>query len=113
MGIENRTPQSSVRGNTPVIEDVESDATANKSEPVTQVTPKSNQVKPVKPAEPETKSNHGTVKTAEPKPEKKVMTEHEIYALNKIEQIAILKELGADEIPHYEKDRVALIVKLQ
>ena len=111
MGIENRTPQSSVKGNTPVAEQVEFDE--DKSEPVTQVTPKSNQVKPVKPVEPETKSNHGTVKTAEPKPEKKVMTEHEIYALNKIEQIAILKELGAEEIPHYEKDRVALIVKLQ
>ena len=124
MDIFDRTPCSDVKGNTPVTEQIESNV--GESESVTQVvsegnngeetspkvTPKSNQVKQNN-VEPEIKSNHGVVQTAEPKPEKEVMTEYEIYALNKTEQISILKELGAEEIPHYEKDRVALIVKLQ
>ena len=73
--------------------------------PVSQVKPK------VKPVEPEPKENHGVLQTAKPKP--KSMTEHEIYALKKDEQIEILNKLDVTEIPHYEKERVALIVKLQ
>ena len=48
-------------------------------------------------------------KKVEPKP----LTESEIYNLKKDEQISMLNKLGVAEIPHYEKDRVALILKLQ
>jgi hypothetical protein len=109
MGIQNNTPQSSVKGNTPVIdfekvESVNQVSVKQDPKPVIQTKPKP--VEQVKP-----KENHGVIQTAPPKP--KPLTEHEIYALKKDEQIAILNKLDVTEIPHYEKDRVALIVKLQ
>jgi len=41
------------------------------------------------------------------------MSESEAFDLTKDEQVAILEKLGAEKIPRYEKDRVALILKLQ
>ena len=109
MESQNSTPQSSVKEKTPAIdfEEVESvNQVSGKQDPkpVVQVKPKP--VKQVKP-----KENHGVIQTAPPKP--KPLTEHEIYALKKDEQIEILNKLDVTEIPHYEKERVALIVKLQ
>ncbi len=45
--------------------------------------------------------------------ESKKLTEAKALELSKEEQEALLKKLGAKEIPRYEKDRVALILKLQ
>jgi len=44
---------------------------------------------------------------------KKGYSEKELYALNKDEQIAILKKLGSKLIPRFEKGRVKLILELQ
>lgn len=55
-------------------------------------------------------------KKEEPKetPEdKKVLTEKELFALNKAEQVEILNKLGVKEIPGYEQDRVNKILELQ
>lgn len=39
--------------------------------------------------------------------------EKKLWDMNAKEQKSMLKELGAEKIPRYEKDRVALILKLQ
>lgn len=52
------------------------------------------------------------LKPAEPEMPKKV-TEGEALDLTKAEQVVLLEKLGAENIPRYEKDRVALILKLQ
>ncbi len=41
------------------------------------------------------------------------ITEAAAFELSKDEQVAMLEKLGAEDIPRYEKDRVALILKLQ
>lgn len=50
---------------------------------------------------------------SEDKAEEKKPTEEELTAMTKDEQVAILEKLGSETIPRYEKDRVALILKLQ
>ncbi|MCK5601608.1 hypothetical protein KAR91_07065, partial [Candidatus Pacearchaeota archaeon] len=40
------------------------------------------------------------------------LSEEELFAMNKEEQTALLKKLGADSIPRYEKDRVKLLLEL-
>ena len=52
-------------------------------------------------------------KGAVSKPEKKTLSEKEALDLSKDDQVALLEKLGAEDIPRYEKDRVALILKLQ
>jgi len=51
----------------------------------------------------------------EPKSKKKVdkLTEMEIYQLTKKEQAELIKELGGESVPKYEKDRVKMILELQ
>ena len=39
-------------------------------------------------------------------------TEEELFKLRKHAQIRLLNQLGAEEIPRYEKDRVKLILEL-
>lgn len=56
------------------------------------------------------RNNHRFEEVGKPK---KKYTEAELFALNKSEQIKILKELKADRIPRREKDRVKLILELQ
>ena len=51
-------------------------------------------------------------KVEEPKPVSKKELEEKIFAMNKKEQVDLLKELGAESIPKLEKDRVKLIIKL-
>lgn len=46
-----------------------------------------------------------------PKPKKP--TKEELFKLNDAAQEKILKALGVKKIPHLEKDRIALILKLQ
>lgn len=46
-------------------------------------------------------------------PEEKKLSEKEALDLSKDEQVALLEKLGAKDIPRYEKDRVAVILKLQ
>jgi hypothetical protein len=49
----------------------------------------------------------------EPEPEKKAeYTEELLFKMNKKQQVEILEKLGAEEVPRYEKARVALILKL-
>ena len=43
----------------------------------------------------------------------KKLSEKEAYALNKDEQVKLLKGLGVSEIPKLEKDRVIRILELQ
>lgn len=42
-----------------------------------------------------------------------LMTKEEAFALNRDEQIALLEKLGVEKIPRYEKDRVALLLRLK
>ena len=107
MENQNSTPSSSVKENTPAVDFEESvNQVSGKQDPKPVIQTKPKPVEPVKP-----KENHGVIQTAPPKP--KPLTEHEIYALKKDEQIEILNKLDVTEIPHYEKERVALIIKLQ
>jgi len=64
--------------------------------------------KPVSKPEPE------PVKESKPEPEPKPKyTEKELFAMDKDQQVALIKELDDKaEIPKYEKDRVALILKI-
>lgn len=108
--IFDKTPCTETKENTPFIALDENIAEQSAVSPQQASKVKVNQVKD----EAKTvKPNHGTVQTAEKKPEKKIMSEQEIFKLKKDEQISLLKKLGATDIPHYEKDRVDLIFKLQ
>lgn len=40
------------------------------------------------------------------------MSEKELYDLKKAEQVKLLKSFGVDDIPRYERQRVALLLKL-
>jgi hypothetical protein len=53
--------------------------------------------------------------TGKKDPEKKIYTEKELFKLTKKEQTKLIKELAGKShaIPQYEKNRVALIMKLQ
>jgi len=52
-------------------------------------------------------------KKQEQSSKKKVYTEKELFALNKAEQVKILKSYGVKKIPKYEKTRVKKILALQ
>lgn len=43
----------------------------------------------------------------------KKLSEEEVYAMNKKEQMDLLKKLGAEKVPRFEKDRVSLILELE
>lgn len=45
--------------------------------------------------------------------EKIIHTKDELFSMYKSAQVSLLEELGSEEIPRYEKDRVELILKLQ
>lgn len=45
--------------------------------------------------------------------EKKLLTEKEIFDMNVKEQKSLLKKLGVEKSPRFEKDRVKLILELQ
>lgn len=109
--IFDKTPCTDTKEKTPFIDLDENIAEQSAVSP--QQAPKTVKENQVKDESKTVKPNHGTVQTAEKKPEKKVMSEQEIYKLKKDEQVSLLKKLGATEIPHYEKDRVDLIFKLQ
>ena len=47
------------------------------------------------------------------KPVSKKDLEGKLFAMNKEDQVKLLKELGAKSIPKLEADRVKLIIKLQ
>jgi len=51
--------------------------------------------------------------TPKVEPKKVSNTEDELYAMNKDEQVALLKELGITTIPRLEKDRVKAILEAQ
>lgn len=51
-------------------------------------------------------------KAEEEAPEEK-LTEAGALKLSKDEQVVLLEQLGAEDIPRYEKQRVALILELQ
>ncbi len=66
--------------------------------------------------------NFGKAAEEPPKPEEKTkppekikLSKAELFALTKTRQTEIIKELGGDDakVPRYEKDRVAMILKLQ
>lgn len=52
---------------------------------------------------------------AKPEPPKKTKVERykELKDLNASEQISMLKKLGAKKIPHYEDDKIKLIMELE
>lgn len=43
---------------------------------------------------------------------KEALTEKQLFAWNKAEQVSILKEFGVKKIPRLEKDRVKLILEV-
>ena len=53
----------------------------------------------------------GTVKEITDKMDKLELTEKELYALNKDEQIELLNSIGITDIPRLEKDRVNKIMR--
>ncbi len=45
--------------------------------------------------------------------DKKRLSKEEVFNLTRQEQFDLIEKLGSSEMPRYEKDRVALILKLQ
>jgi hypothetical protein len=43
--------------------------------------------------------------------EEELLSEEELMALKKHEQVELLRKLGAESIPRFEKDRVALLLE--
>lgn len=59
------------------------------------------------------RKKYGILADAEAKVKQKKLTAAEAKGLNKDEQLELIKKLGSEEKPRYEKDRVKLILELQ
>lgn len=80
---------------------------SEESEPEKEIISEPEEPKEETPTEEELKDTRETVE------EKEVLSEEELFKLNKKQQSEILKKLGVKEIPRLEKERVAMIIELQ